>query len=460
MATKHTIIYGDSRNMSLIPNESVQLIVTSPPYWQLKDYGVDKQIGFYDSYEDYINNLNLVWRECFRVLEPGCRLCINIGDQFARSAYYGRYKVIPIHSEIIRFCEEIGFDYMGSIIWQKPTSMHTSGGDTVMGSFPYPRGGIIKIDFELILLFKKAGKSASVSKEIKEASKLTRQEWNEYFCSHWNFGGAKQDKHIAVFPEELPKRLIRMFSFVGDTILDPFMGSGTTALAAKNQNRNSIGYEINQKFQKFYEEKVVLSNREVNHIFNVREDTSEFDLQKSIDTLPYHFIDIHKLDKQIDVKQHTYGSKFETDKSLLDDKPNIFSHIKQKEEQIDAEPTVMVNHARKELRQLMIQKGICYIRAGDSKGSILVQTGFERMQYLLLHTGGSEPQLFKLKTKGMFQIWTKETLLKNGFNPQSAPYYIVLHFDSQRHIPIINMPKLKEDKNTYRAKIKKLSEFV
>ena len=121
-----------------------------------------------------------------------------------------------------------------------------------------------------------------------------------------------------------------MFSFVGDTILDPFMGSGTTALAAKNQNRNSIGYEINQKFQKFYEEKVVLSNREDNHIFSVREDTSEFDLQKSIDTLPYHFIDIHKLDKQIDVKQHTYGSKFETDKSVLDDKSNIFSHIKQK----------------------------------------------------------------------------------------------------------------------------------
>ncbi len=92
MATKHTIIYGDSRNMSLVPNESVQLVVTSPPYWQLKDYGVDKQIGFDDSYEDYINNLNLVWRECFRTLEPGCRLCINIGDQFARSAYYGRYK--------------------------------------------------------------------------------------------------------------------------------------------------------------------------------------------------------------------------------------------------------------------------------------------------------------------------------------------------------------------------------
>ena len=251
-----------------------------------------------------------------------------------------------------------------------------------------------------------------------------------------------------------------MFSFVGDTILDPFMGSGTTALAAKNQNRNSIGYEINPKFQRFYEEKVVLSNKEDNNIFNVKEDTSEIDIQKSIDTLPYRFIDIHKLDKQVDVKLNTYGSKFETDKSVLDDEPNILSPIKQRENQIEAEPMVLVNHARKELKQLMMQKGICYLRAGDSKGSILVQTGFEQMQYVLLHTGGSEPQLFKLKNKGMFQIWTKETLLKNGFNPQSAPYYIVLHFDNQHPIPIIKKPQLKEDKNTYRAKIKKLCEFV
>lgn len=100
MSTTHLLINGDSRKMSLLPNESVQLIVTSPPYWQLKDYGSEKQIGFNDSYEEYINNLNLVWSECFRVLGLGCRLCINIGDQFARSVYYGRYKVIPIHSEI------------------------------------------------------------------------------------------------------------------------------------------------------------------------------------------------------------------------------------------------------------------------------------------------------------------------------------------------------------------------
>ena len=112
MSTKHILINGDCRKMSQIQNESVHLIVTSPPYWQLKDYGTKNQVGFNDSYEEYINNLNLVWKECHRILMPGCRLCINIGDQFARSVYYGRYKVIPIRTEIIRFCESLGMDYM------------------------------------------------------------------------------------------------------------------------------------------------------------------------------------------------------------------------------------------------------------------------------------------------------------------------------------------------------------
>ena len=154
---EHRIVFGDSRSLNLIGDKSVHLIVTSPPYWQLKDYGAEKQIGFHDSYEAYINHLNLVWQECGRVLADGCRLCINIGDQFARSVYYGRYKVIPIRTEIIRFCEAIGMDYMGAIIWQKTTTMNTSGGGAVMGSFPFPRNGILKMDYEFILLFKKLG---------------------------------------------------------------------------------------------------------------------------------------------------------------------------------------------------------------------------------------------------------------------------------------------------------------
>jgi site-specific DNA-methyltransferase (adenine-specific) len=243
--TKHTTVNGDSRQTNELQDKSVHLIITSPPYWQLKDYGTDSQIGFNDSYESYINNLNLVWAECFRVLHEGCRLCINIGDRFARSVYYGRYKVIPIHSEIIKFCETIGFDFMWQIIRQKQTTMNTSGGGAVMGSFPHPRNGIVKLDFEYILLFKKQGSAPKPTAEQKVNSAMTNEEWNTYFNGRWYFNGAKQDGHLAMFPEELPHRLIKMFSFPQETVLDPFMGSGTTALAAKRLGRNSIGYEIN-----------------------------------------------------------------------------------------------------------------------------------------------------------------------------------------------------------------------
>lgn len=247
--TVHKIIIGDSRRMDEVKDESVHLVITSPPYWQLKDYGSKDQIGFNDSYQDYINNLNSVWKECYRVLQPGCRLCVNIGDQFARAVIYGRYKVIPIRTEITKFCESIGFDYMGGIIWQKVTTCKTTGGATIMGSYPYPRGGIIKIDYEFILIFKKLGKDQKPSKEIKEKSKLTKEEWNEYFNGHWNFAGEKQNGgHIAMYPMELPRRLIKMFSFYGDTVLDPFLGSGTTSKAALGLGRNSIGYEINKEF--------------------------------------------------------------------------------------------------------------------------------------------------------------------------------------------------------------------
>jgi len=238
MKTVHKIIIGDSRWMKEVMDESVHLIVTSPPYWQLKDYGNGKQIGFNDTYEEYINNLNLVWNECHRILHKGCRLCVNIGDQFARSVYYGRYKVIPIRTEIIKFCESIGFDYMGAIIWQKVTTTNTTGGASIMGSFPFPRNGILKLDYEFILVFKKPGRSPDVSADCKERSKLTTEEWNTYFQGHWQFGGARQNAHIAMFPEELPRRLIRMFSFAGETVLDPFAGSGTTSLAARNLDRN------------------------------------------------------------------------------------------------------------------------------------------------------------------------------------------------------------------------------
>jgi site-specific DNA-methyltransferase (adenine-specific) len=312
MKTKHKIINGDSRQMSELTDRSVHLIITSPPYWQLKDYGSENQIGFNDSYENYINNLNLVWTECFRVLHDGCRLCINIGDQFARSVYYGRYKVIPIHSEIVRFCETVGFDFMGQIIWQKQTTMNTSGGGAVMGSFPHPRNGIVKLDFEYILLFKKQGNAPKPTQEQKDNSVMTNEEWNTYFNGHWYFNGAKQDNHLAMFPEELPRRLIKMFSFPQETVLDPFMGSGTTALAARNLNRNSVGYEINPQYIPIIKGKIGGNDAfmQVETEF-IKQSETKIDFEK----LPYQFVDVHKLDKKIDVKKLQYGSKIDAESS-------------------------------------------------------------------------------------------------------------------------------------------------
>ena len=253
---KAKIIIGDSRRMEEIKDEEIDLIITSPPYWHIKDYGAYGQIGYGQTLHEYLRDLYYVWSECYRVLKKGRRLCINIGDQFARSIIYGRYKVIPIHAEVIAQCEAIGFDYMGAIIWQKKTTMNTTGGANVMGSFPYPPNGMVEIDYEFILIFKKPGKGERVSKEIKEASKLTKEEWKEYFSGHWYFGGAKQIGHEAMFPDELPRRLIKMFSFIGETVLDPFLGSGTTIKVALEVNRNGIGYEINKNFLEIIKQKI------------------------------------------------------------------------------------------------------------------------------------------------------------------------------------------------------------
>ena len=308
--TRHKIINGDSRQMAELEDKSVHLVITSPPYWQLKDYGTEDQIGYNDSYEEYINNLNLVWKESYRVLNNGCRLCVNIGDQFARAVYYGRYKVIPIRTEIIKFCEAIGFDYMGAVIWQKKTTSNTTGGASLMGSYPTPRNGILSIDYEFILLFKKLGTPIKPSKELKEQSKMTKEEWKEYFAGHWNFGGTKQDGHIAMFPEELPRRLIKMFSFVGDVVLDPFLGSGTTSLAARNLNRNSVGYEINSDFMPYVEQKLGITQGDIfNSEYNfIKQENIRTDFNDEIKKLPYIFKDFHKFDKKIDPKKLQFGS--------------------------------------------------------------------------------------------------------------------------------------------------------
>ena len=200
-------------------------------------------------------------------------------------------------------------DYMGAIIWQKTTTMNTSGGGAIMGSFPYPRNGILKMDYEFILLFKKLGNAPKPTQQQKEQSAMTKEEWGQYFSSHWNFNGVKQMGHIAMFPEELPKRLIKMFSFVGETVFDPFAGSGTTSLAAKNLGRNSIGYEINKDFEPIIREKLGADQIRLGNDAKVIFTEDEIGNVSSFDQLPYIFHDPHRMDKKVDVKKLQFGSK-------------------------------------------------------------------------------------------------------------------------------------------------------
>jgi len=202
---------------------------------------------------------------------------------------------------------------MGAVIWQKVTTSNTTGGGVQMGSYPYPRNGILKLDYEFILIFKKLGDSPKPSAEQKELSKMNADEWNTFFSGHWNFPGVKQTGHLAMFPEELPRRLIKMFSFVGETILDPFGGSGTTALAAKNTGRNSIIYEINPEFIPIIKKKLEAHQKDLygtTYEF-LQQLPLNIDFSEEIKKLPYVFKDPHKLDKKIDIKTLQFGSKID-----------------------------------------------------------------------------------------------------------------------------------------------------
>jgi site-specific DNA-methyltransferase (adenine-specific) len=243
---------------------------------------------------------------------------------------------------------------MGQIIWQKSTTMNTSGGGAVMGSFPYPRNGIVKLDFEYIMLFKKQGKAKKPTTEQKELSKMTNEEWNTFFAGHWNFAGSKQDKHLAMFPDELPRRLIKMFSFAGETVLDPFAGSGTTAKNARELGRNSISYEINNDFISVIEDKLGTTNLLSNVIFETIETIiDEDEIQRRISTLPYVFTDTHKLNKIVDVKSLQYGSKIDvTNSKKQEDLYNV--------KQVISPEIVMLNN-KSTVRLIGIKKDTAHI---------------------------------------------------------------------------------------------------
>lgn len=256
----HRLFLADSRRMPELDDRSVHLVVTSPPYWCIKDYAHPGQVGFEQSYEEYLTDLRQVLAECLRVLHPGCRAAINIGDQYLRATEHGRYRVQPIPADLIRIGQDLGFDFMGQIIWRKVSTTKTSGGGQWMGSVYYPRDGQITYEHEYILLLRKPGTPPRPTAEQKERSRLRKEDRSRWFRGVWDdLPPARQKAHVAMFPVELPRRLILMYSFWGETVLDPFVGSGTTMEAAEETGRNSIGYEINPDFERLVRAKVTPS---------------------------------------------------------------------------------------------------------------------------------------------------------------------------------------------------------
>jgi len=256
----HRIIFADSRSMPELADRSVHLVVTSPPYWCIKDYAHPGQIGYEQSYEEYVADLTRVLAECHRVLHPGCRAAVNIGDQYLRASEHGRYRVQPIPADLIRAGIGLGFDFMGNIIWQKVSTTNTTGGGAFMGSMYYPKDGHVTYEHEYIILFRKQGQWPKPTPEQQEKSRLTKEQRSEWFRGTWRIQPERQADagHGAVFPVEVPRRLIRMYSFWGETVLDPFLGTGTTSLAAELEGRNSVGYEINEGFRPLIEGKLGL----------------------------------------------------------------------------------------------------------------------------------------------------------------------------------------------------------
>lgn len=248
--TTHTLYLGDARSFPYIPDESVHLAITSPPYWNLKRYNEHPdQMGHMDDYEEFLCELDKVWRESFRVLVPGGRLVCVVGDVCQSRRKFGKHSVVPLHADICVLCRKIGYDNLNPIIWHKISnaSFEVENGTKFLGK-PYEPNAIIKSDLEFILMQRKPGGYRQPTEDMRRLSKMTKDEYDTWFRQIWNLTGASTRAHPAPFPVELAYRLVRMFSFIGDTVLDPFSGSGTTMLAAMKCGRNSIGIELDQAY--------------------------------------------------------------------------------------------------------------------------------------------------------------------------------------------------------------------
>lgn len=246
LPTCHTLILDDSRYMENISDESVHLVVTSPPYWNLKLYPQrDGQLGLIEDYETFLSELDKVWQHALRVLVPGGRLVVVVGDVCLSRRKYGRHVVFPLHASIQEHCRKIGFDNLAPIIWSKISNakFEANNGSKFLGK-PYEPNAVIKHDIEYILFQRKPGGYRQPDLASRVLSIIPEKCHREFFQQIWTVGGASTKQHPAPYPLELAERLVRMFSFVGDIILDPFMGTGVTNLAAAHWGRHSIGFEI------------------------------------------------------------------------------------------------------------------------------------------------------------------------------------------------------------------------
>lgn len=248
--TTHRLINGDARDLSFLNDASVHLVVTSPPYWNLKRYNENPdQLGHIQDYEAFLFELEKVWRHVYRILVPGGRLVCVVGDVCVARRRFGRHLVFPLHADICVICRRIGFDNLNPILWHKiaNASYEVANGSKFLGK-PYEPNAIIKNDIEFILMQRKPGGYRKPSESQREASKIRKDDFDRWFQQIWNITGASSKHHPAPYPLELATRLVRMFSFVGDTVLDPFCGSGTTMVAAFRSGRNSIGIEIDPEY--------------------------------------------------------------------------------------------------------------------------------------------------------------------------------------------------------------------
>lgn len=252
-ATHHVLHLGDARSLEWIDDESVHLVVTSPPYFNLKKYNDHPgQLGDMDDYEAFHDELDKVWEHCFRMLTPGGRLVCNVGDVcIARRKNRGRHHVLPLHADISVRCRRIGFDYLTPILWNKIANAvfeAEGNGGGFLGK-PYEPNAIIKNDVEYVLMLRKPGGYRKPSDDQRATSRLTKEEQSKWFRPIWpDVTGASTRDHPAPFPEQFAYRIVRMFSFTGDTVFDPFAGTGTTTVAAIKAHRNSIANEIDPHY--------------------------------------------------------------------------------------------------------------------------------------------------------------------------------------------------------------------